>query len=58
MTVNIGAATKLQILLPGEIAAPGTATGKTGTAATTQIAGDSYRQWDRPLTRWTPIGTS
>ena len=30
-TVNPGAFTKLQILLPGETAAPGTATGKTGT---------------------------
>ena len=30
-TVNPGAFTKLQILMPGETAAPGTATGKTGT---------------------------
>ena len=30
-TVNTGAFTKLQLLLPGETAAPGTATGKTGT---------------------------
>ncbi len=30
-TVNAGAAVKLQILLPGETAAPGSATGKTGT---------------------------
>src|SRR5256714_752635 len=29
VTVNAGAVTKLQILLPGEVAAPGTATGKT-----------------------------
>src|SRR5207245_1068191 len=31
VTVNPGAFTKLQLLVPGEIAAPGTATGKTGT---------------------------
>ncbi len=30
LTVNTGAANKLQILLPGETAAPGTTTGKTG----------------------------
>src|SRR5439155_21254272 len=30
-TVNAGALTKLQILLPGETAAPGTTAGKTGT---------------------------
>src|SRR5207248_2413958 len=39
VTVNAGAATKLQILLPGEIAAPGTATGKTAAAPTAQTAG-------------------
>ena len=33
ITVNLGAVTKLQILLPGETAAPGTATGKTGAPA-------------------------
>src|SRR5438552_2666626 len=37
-TVNAGAATKLQILLQGETAAPGTATGKTG-SPTAQTAG-------------------
>src|SRR5439155_798207 len=31
ITVNPGAVTKLQILVPGENAAPGSATGKTGT---------------------------
>src|SRR5262249_19236892 len=31
LTVNGGVLSKLQILLPGETAAPGTATGKTGT---------------------------
>src|SRR5207247_4846541 len=31
LTVTAGTATKLQVLLPGETAAPGTPTGKTGT---------------------------
>src|SRR5439155_1156023 len=39
ITVNAGAVTKLQILLPGEVAAPGTATGKTAAAPTAQTAG-------------------
>src|SRR5438445_13862082 len=38
VTVNAGAVTKLQILLPGETAAPGTATGKTGSPSA-QTAG-------------------
>ncbi len=38
ITVNVGAFVKLQTLLPGETAAPGTATGKTGTP-TNQQAG-------------------
>src|SRR6266496_678693 len=33
VTVNPGAFTKLQLLVPGETAAPGTATGKTGAAS-------------------------
>ncbi|MCC8425096.1 T9SS type A sorting domain-containing protein [Mucilaginibacter sp. UR6-11] len=40
-TVNIGAFVKLQLLLPGETAAPGTTTGKTGTP-TAQTAGSSF----------------
>src|SRR5207247_864759 len=39
VTVNAGAVTMLQILLPGEVAAPGTATGKTAAAPTAQTAG-------------------
>src|SRR5947207_1849464 len=39
VTVTAGAVTKLQILLPGEVAAPGTATGKTAAAPTAQTAG-------------------
>src|SRR5207244_9498171 len=38
MTVNVGAVAKLQLLLPGESAAPGTSSGKTGTP-TAQTAG-------------------
>src|SRR5213079_3356805 len=39
VTVNAGAVSKLQILLPGEVAAPGTATGKTAATPTAQTAG-------------------
>src|SRR5439155_10735410 len=38
ITVNAGAFVKMQLLVPGETAAPGTATGKTG-SPTNQIAG-------------------
>ncbi|TSD64060.1 T9SS type A sorting domain-containing protein [Inquilinus sp. KBS0705] len=41
VTVSAGAFVKLQILLPGETAAPGTATGKTGTP-NAQSAGTSF----------------
>src|SRR5439155_14829301 len=41
ITVNAGAFTKLQLLAPGETAAPGTATGKTGAPAT-QTAGAAF----------------
>jgi hypothetical protein len=37
ITVNVGPFAKLQVLVPGETAAPGTVTGKTGTP-TTQTA--------------------
>src|SRR5436309_2068234 len=40
-TVNGGAFAKLQILLPGEVAAPGTASGKTG-APIAQTAGSAF----------------
>ncbi|MEI8086065.1 MAG: YDG domain-containing protein [Paludibacter sp.] len=40
-TINVGAVSKLQLLMPGETAAPGTSTGKTGTP-TAQTAGTSY----------------
>src|SRR5262249_25617844 len=41
ITVNPSAFTKLQVLMPGETAAPGTATGKTGTP-TAQTAGTPF----------------
>src|SRR5262249_51910254 len=41
ITVNAGTFVKLQLLVPGESAAPGTATGKTG-APTSQFAGTGY----------------
>ncbi len=41
ITVNLGAFVQLQILLPGETAAPGTPTGKTG-SPTAQTAGTGY----------------
>src|SRR5206468_1964567 len=40
-TINAGVFAKLQLLMPGETAAPGSATGKTG-SATAQIAGSSF----------------
>src|SRR5205814_1259086 len=41
ITVNAGAFVKLQLLVPGETAAPGTATGKTG-APTARTAGTAF----------------
>jgi hypothetical protein len=41
ITVNAGTFTKLQVLVPGETAAPGTASGKTGTPST-QGAGVAF----------------
>src|SRR5262249_40349270 len=41
ITVNAASFVKLQLLVPGEPAAPGTASGKTG-APTAQIAGTGY----------------
>lgn len=39
VTVNAGAATKLQVLMPGESAVPGSATGKTAATPTGQVVG-------------------
>src|SRR5206468_11673040 len=41
VTVNAGAFVKLQLLAPGETAAPGTATGKTG-SPTARTAGTAF----------------
>ena len=41
ITVNAGAFVKMQLLMPGETAVPGTATGKTG-SPTAQTAGTGY----------------
>src|SRR6185369_14390396 len=41
ITINAGVFAKLQLLIPGETAAPGTATGKTGTASA-QTAGTAF----------------
>src|SRR5206468_4099688 len=41
LTVNAGAFVKMQLLVPGETAAPGTASGKTGTP-TAQTAGTAF----------------
>src|SRR5262249_48278877 len=41
ITINPGALAKLQLLVPGETAAPGTATGKTGTPSG-QTAGTAF----------------
>src|SRR5207247_6182594 len=42
ITVNAGAFAKLQLLAPGETAAPGTSTGKTGTPTAVQTAGTAF----------------
>jgi hypothetical protein len=41
IAVNVGAFSKLQLLIPGETASPGTVSGKTGTP-TAQTAGDAF----------------
>src|SRR5262249_25593486 len=41
ITVNVGAFAKLQLLVPGETASPGSGTGKTGTP-TAQTAGTAF----------------
>src|SRR5206468_4110469 len=57
-TVNPGAVARLQILLPGETAAPGTATGKLG-SPTAQTAGTAISIIDRAVdTNWNLVTTS
>src|SRR5439155_1023351 len=58
LAVNAGAFAKLQVLAPGETAAPGTATGKTGTP-TTQGAGTSFTVTVNAVdANWNVIGTN
>src|SRR5207247_362799 len=42
VTVNAGAFAKLQLLVPGEVAAPGTATGKTAATPTAQTVNTGF----------------
>ena len=54
-TINAGAFSKLQILLPGETAAPGTASGKTGTP-TAQTAGSTFNVTVNAVdANWNPV---
>src|SRR5439155_1612314 len=58
ITATAGAFTKLQILLPGEIAAPGTAPGKTGTPAA-QTAGTAFNVTIRSVdAQWNPVSST
>src|SRR4029077_3756251 len=57
-TINAAAFAKLQILLPGETAAPGTATGKTG-APSTQTAGSSFSVTVNAVdANWNPVSST
>src|SRR5665811_3983 len=54
-TVNAAAFSKLQILLPGETAAPGTASGKTGTPSA-QTAGSAFNVTVNAVdANWNPV---
>ena len=58
VTVNAGAIVKLQLLLPGEVAAPGTPTGKTGTPAA-QTAGTPFSVTVNGVdANWNVVGTA
>src|SRR5207245_1462928 len=57
LTVNSGAFTKLQILAPGETAAPGSAAGKTGSPAA-QTAGTAFNVTVNAVdANWNLVGT-
>src|SRR5205814_792389 len=57
ITANAGAFTKLQILLPGETAAPGSSTGKTGTP-TAQTSGTPFNVTVNAVdANWNPVTT-
>ncbi len=56
-TINAGAFAKLQILMPGETAAPGTASGKTG-SPTAQTAGTGFNVTVNAVdANWNLVGT-
>jgi hypothetical protein len=58
ITVNLGAFARLQVLMPGETAAPGTTTGKTG-SPTAQTAGTSFSVTVKAVdARWNVISTN
>src|SRR5205814_4428596 len=58
ITVNAGAFAKLQLLAPGEAAAPGTSTGKTGTPSA-QTAGTAFNVTVRAVdANWNLISTN
>src|SRR6266436_5534956 len=58
ITVNVGAFAKLQVLAPGETAAPGTSSGKTG-AATAQTAGTAFNVTVNAVdANWNAISTN
>src|SRR6202043_3641235 len=57
-TVNAGAFSKLQLLMPGETASPGSATGKTG-APTAQTAGTAFSVTVNAVdANWNPVGST
>src|SRR5206468_8270151 len=58
VAVNAGGFTKLQVLMPGESAAPGTASGKSGTASA-QTAGTAFNATVRAVdANWNLINTN
>src|SRR5207244_8351511 len=58
ITLNAGAFAKLQVLAPGETAAPGTSSGKTG-AATAQTAGTAFNVTVNAVdANWNAISTN
>jgi hypothetical protein len=58
ITVNVGALNKLQVLMPGETAAPGTSSGKTGTP-TAQTAGTPFNATVNAVdANWNMISTN
>ena len=57
-TINAGAFAKLQLLMPGETAAPGTASGKTGTPSA-QTAGSSFNVVVNAVdANWNPVSAT